>query len=162
MRGFECLPVKRSASELVQRRGACFKLLATVEFSVMTLDLRDGSGRQEKAISYSLQLRKCLAPFVRGALLALLLFAVPALSTLAKNSWYLPQSNPVHYLNIASKMQVPHCPVILERAPLRAIVDLLPVPPVTRSTREPGAEPPKPSLGVIISLQHRSPPSLFL
>jgi hypothetical protein len=128
----------------------------------MILELRDDSERQEKAISSSLHLRKCLAPFVKGALLALLLFAVPALSTLAKNSWYLPQSNPVHYLNIASKMQVPHCPLILERAPLHPIVDLLPVPPVTRSTREPDAEPPKPSLGVIISLRHRSPPSLFL
>jgi hypothetical protein len=128
----------------------------------MTLELRDGSERQEKAINSSLQLRECLAAFLKGALLALLLFAVPALSTLAKNSWYLPQSNPVHYLNIASKMQVPHCPVVLERAPLHAIVDLLPVPPVTRSTREPDAEPPKPSLGVVISLQHRSPPSLFL
>lgn len=153
--------MKRSASELVQRRGACFKLLATVEFSVMTLDLRDGSGRQEKAISYSLQLRKCLAPFVRGALLALLLFAVPALSTLAKNSWYLPQSNPVHYLNIASKMQVPHVPVVLEKAPLGPIAKLT-APEVIRSTHDPDLEPPKPSIGVTVTLQHRSPPSLFL
>jgi hypothetical protein len=124
----------------------------------MTLDPRDE--RQEKAINSSLHLRRCLAPFVKGALLALLLFAVPALSTLAKNSWYLPQSNPVHYLNIASKMQVPHVPVVLEKAPLRAIAMLIPAPEeLIRSTHEPDWQPPKPSIGVTVSLQHRSPPS---
>ena len=126
----------------------------------MTLELRDDSERQEKAVNCSLHLRRCLAPFVRGALLALLLFAVPALSTLAKNSWYLPQSNPVHYLNIASKMQVPHVPVVLEKAPLRPIAMLIPAPEeAIRSTHEPDLEPPKPSIGVTVTLQHRSPPS---
>jgi hypothetical protein len=95
---------------------------------------------------------------VRGALLVLLLFAVPALATLAKNSWYLPQSNPGHYLNIASKMQVPHCPVILEKAPLRAIVKFVPTPEVTRSTLERDSKPPIPSISVTLSLQYRSPP----
>jgi hypothetical protein len=128
----------------------------------MTLELKDGSERQEKAINHSLHLRKCLAPFVKGALLALLLFAVPALSTLAKNSWYLPQSNPVHYLNIASKMQVPHVPVVLEKAPLRPIAKLIPASEVIRTTHEPDLEPPKPSIGVTVTLQHRSPPSLSL
>lgn len=128
----------------------------------MTLEPKDNPERQEKAINSSLHLRKCLAPFVKGALLALLLFAVPALSTLAKNSWYLPQSNPVHYLNIASKMQVPHVPVVLEKAPLRPIAMIIPPPEVIGSTREPDREPPKPSIGVTVALQHRSPPSLFL
>jgi hypothetical protein len=124
----------------------------------MTLELKDDSERKEKAISSSLHLRS-LAPFVRGALLALLLFAVPALSTLAKNSWYLPQSNPVHYLNIASKMRVPQVSVVLNKAPLRPIAMLIPAPEVIRSTHEPDLEPPKPSIGVTVSLQHRSPPS---
>ena len=128
----------------------------------MTLELRDDSERPEKGINDPFHLRKCLAPFGRGALLALLLFAVPALSTLAKNSWYLPQSNPVHYLNIASKMQVPHVPVVLEKAPLRPIAMMVPAPEVIRSTHEPDPEPPKPSIGVTVGLQHRSPPSLFL
>jgi hypothetical protein len=99
---------------------------------------------------------------VRGALLVLLLLAVPMLATLAKQSWYLPQSNPGHYLNIASKMQVPHCPIILEKTPLQAIAKLEPPQPVARSTWEVSAEPPKPSIGVTVSLQHRSPPYLFL
>jgi hypothetical protein len=128
----------------------------------MTLGPRDDSERLEKAINYFLQLRKCLAPFVRSALLTLLVFAVPALSTLAKNSWYLPQSNPVHYLNIASKMQVPHVPVVLEKAALQPIAQLIPAPEVIRSTPEPDPEAPRPSISVTITLQHRSPPSLFL
>jgi hypothetical protein len=117
---------------------------------------------KEKRIKFSLHLRKWFAPFVKGALLALLLFAVPTLSTLAKTSWYLPQSNPGHYLNIASKMQVRHCAVILEKAPLHTTAKL-PIPqPVTRSAREDDSVPPKPAIGVIVSLQHRSPPSLSL
>jgi hypothetical protein len=117
---------------------------------------------KEKRIKLSLHLRKRFAPFVKGALLALLLFAVPTLSTLAKTSWYLPQSNPGHYLNIASKMQVRHCAVILEKAPLHTTAKL-PIPrPVARSDREADWEPPKPSIGVTVSLQHRSPPSLSL
>jgi hypothetical protein len=84
------------------------------------------------------------------------------LSTLAKNSWYLPQSNPGHYLNIASKMQVRHCPIILEKTPLQEIAKFVPAPEVIRGPRERDSEPPKPSIGVTVSLQHRSPPSLFL
>jgi hypothetical protein len=117
---------------------------------------------KEKRIKLSLHLRKRFAPFVKGALLALLLFAVPTLSTLAKTSWYLPQSNPGHYLNIASKMQVRHCAVILEKAPLHTTAKL-PIPrPVARSAREADSEPPKPSIGVTVSLQYRSPPFLSL
>ena len=125
----------------------------------MTLELRDDSERQEKAINYSLYLRRCLPPLVKGVLLALLLFAVPTLSTLAKNSCYLPQSNPVHYLNIASKMRVPQVAVVLNKAPLQSIAMLIPAPEVIRSTREPDWQPPKPSIGVTVALQHRSPPS---
>jgi hypothetical protein len=95
-------------------------------------------------------------------LLALLLFAVPTLSTLAKESWYLPQSNPGHYLNIASKMQVRHCSIILEKTPLEPTAKLAPPQPTTPSIREADAEPPKPALGVTVSLQHRSPPFFAL
>jgi hypothetical protein len=125
----------------------------------MTLELKDDSERREKAINSSLRLRKWFAPFVRGALFALLLFAVPALSTLAKNSWYLPQSNPVHYLNIASKMRVPQVAVVLSKTPLQPIAMLIPAPEVIRITHEPDWQPPKPSIGVTVALQHRSPPS---
>jgi hypothetical protein len=95
-------------------------------------------------------------------LLTLLLFAVPSLATVAKKSWYLPQSNPGHYLNIASKMQVRHCPIILEKLPLRVNVEIVPGPAVIRSERARDSESPAPSIGQTISPQHRSPPSLFL
>lgn len=101
-------------------------------------------------------------PLVRGALLALLLLAVPTLATLAKNSWYLPQSNPGHYLNIASKMWVPHCPIVLEKTPLRASAKFVPMLEVIRSARERDSEPPRPSVGVTVSQQHRSPPFLSI
>jgi len=95
-------------------------------------------------------------------LLLLLLFTVPTLSTLAKDSWYLPTSNPVHYLNIASKMQVPHCPVVLHKTVLQTVAKFIPLQPIARANRDHDSEPPKPSIGVTLSLQHRSPPSVSL
>lgn len=109
-----------------------------------------------------LHLRKWFAPFVKGALLALLLFAVPTLSTLAKDSWYLPQSNPGHYLNIASKMQVPHCPIVFEKTPLQATAKLERRQPKTQRIPEADSVLPKPSIAVTVSLQHRSPPLFSL
>lgn len=113
-------------------------------------------------ISPSLHLRKCFAPFVKGALLALLLLAVPTLATLAKDSWYLPQSNPGHYLNIASKMQVPHCPIVFEKTPLEATAKLKPPQPLAQRIPEADSVLPKPSIAVTVSVQHRSPPLLPL
>lgn len=107
-------------------------------------------------------LRKWFAPFVKGALLALLLFAVPTLATLAKNSWYLPQSNPGHYLNIASKMQVRHCSIVFEKAPLQPAAKLEPPQPLVQSIPNIDSELPKPSIAVTVSVQHRSPPYLSL
>jgi hypothetical protein len=103
-------------------------------------------------------LRKWFAPFIKGALLALLLFAVPTLATLAKASWYLPQSNPGHYLNIASKMQVRYCSVLFERAPLQTAARLEPPQPPAQGLPEIDSELPKPSIAVTVSVQHRSPP----
>lgn len=95
-------------------------------------------------------------------MLALLLFAVPTLSTLAKDSWYLPQSNPVHFLNIASKMQIPHCGVVLHKAVVHTTAKITPLQPVAWNTlvREPA--PRKPSIGLTTSLQLRSPPAILL
>ena len=53
--------------------------------------------------------------FVRAlhrVLALLLLISVPGLSTLAKINWYLPQSNPGHYLTTATKMKVAHAPTV--------------------------------------------------
>jgi len=102
------------------------------------------------------------AVYVKRGLLILLLLTVPTLSTLAKDSWYLPASNPVHYLNIASKMQVPHCPLVLHKAVLDFVAVLIPFRPICQRMRGRDLEPPAPSIAVTVSLQHRSPPALFL
>jgi hypothetical protein len=92
------------------------------------------------------------------AAIVLLLLAVPFLSTLAKKSWYLPQSETAHYLNGAVKMKVAHGPVLVSRAPARPAVKTL-LPQLLIEARRP--EQTKPSgidLAVLISLRHRSPP----
>jgi hypothetical protein len=94
------------------------------------------------------------------ATVVVLLFAVAVLSTLAKNSPYFPKSNPAHYVNIASKMKASPSPVVLEREPLCPIAKV--VPPQPPEPRNHGVEEislPSPSIGVTVSIQHRSPPS---
>jgi hypothetical protein len=94
------------------------------------------------------------------ATVVLLLFAVAVLSTLAKNSQYFPQSNPTHYVNIASKMKASPSPAVLKREPLCPIAKV--VPPQLPGPRNHGVEEislPSPSIGVTVSIQHRSPPS---
>ena len=94
------------------------------------------------------------------ATVILLLFAVAVLSTLAKNSQYFPKSHPTHYVNIANKMKVSPSPAVLEREQLCPIAKV--VPPQPRAPRNHGVEEislPSPSIGVTVSIQHRSPPS---
>jgi hypothetical protein len=89
-----------------------------------------------------------------------LLFAVAGLSTLAKNSQYFPKSHPTHYVNSANKMKAAAQPVVFERAPLQLIAKV--VPPRPRAPKKRGIEEvsfPLPSIGVTVSIQHRSPPS---
>jgi hypothetical protein len=92
--------------------------------------------------------------YLKRRLLILPPLTVPTLSTLAKDSWYLPTSNPVHFLNIANKMQVPHCPVVLHKALPQVLASFIPLQPVSRNIGERDFEPPKPSIGVIVSQQH--------
>jgi hypothetical protein len=97
---------------------------------------------------------------VRVAVL-LLLVAIAGFSTLAKNSQYYSRSNPAHFLNISSKMKVSPTPAILARTPLRPVDRLIaPQPPVKAFPVVEEQAPELPSIGVKISLQHRSPPSL--
>jgi hypothetical protein len=94
------------------------------------------------------------------ATVVLLLFAVAGLSTLAKNSQYFPKSNPAHYVNASNKMKVVAPPVVFERAPLQPIAKV--VPPRPCVPKKHGIEEvslPLPSIGVTVSIQHRSPPS---
>jgi hypothetical protein len=89
----------------------------------------------------------------------MLLVAIAGFSTLAKNSQYLSRSNPAHYINISSKMKVSHLPVVIDRTPLRPVARFIPPQPEMRIARVVEEEiPALPSIGVTVSLQHRSPP----
>lgn len=89
----------------------------------------------------------------------LLLLAIAGFSTLAKNSQYFSRSNPAHYINISSKMTVSHSPSVLHRAPLHPVARFVPPQPATRTAQVVRDEiPALPSIGVTVSLQHRSPP----
>lgn len=89
----------------------------------------------------------------------LLLLAIIGFSTLAKNSQYRSQSDPTHFLNISSKMKVSQAPVVIDRAPLRAVARFIPPRPefcFTPVCEELVSE--LPSLSVTLTQQHRSPP----
>jgi hypothetical protein len=103
---------------------------------------------------------KCLR-FLNRAALLLLVLAVPALSTLAKTSWYLPQTNTGHYLTGAIKMKVSCSPVVMDRAPLRASLEPIPPQPRVETRREERIVPLRVRLSLTICLQHRSPPPLL-
>jgi hypothetical protein len=89
----------------------------------------------------------------------MLLLAIAGFATLAKNSQYLSRSNPAHYINISSKMKVCHLPVVIDRTPLRPVARFIPPQPEMRIASVVEEEiPALPSIGVTVSLQHRSPP----
>ena len=103
--------------------------------------------------------RRLLKAGLQFATVALLLIAVAGLSTLAKNSQYFPKSNPAHYVSVSNKMKAAPSPDVLERAPLQPIAKVVPPQPCT--PRNNGVEEvslPSPSIGVTVSIQHRSPP----
>jgi hypothetical protein len=106
--------------------------------------------------------RKGWLRFINRAAVLLLLLAVPALSTVAKKSWYLPQADTGHYLTGAVKMRVAHPPTLLARRPLRLIAKVVSPRPQVRRHQEPELAPETPSISVTVSLQHRSPPALHI
>jgi hypothetical protein len=89
----------------------------------------------------------------------LLLFAVAGLSTGAKDSQYLPNTHPAHYLNISSKMKVSSPAPVLNRVPFQATEKIAPPRFVIRLIHR--EEPPLlviQLIGLRMALQHRSPP----
>jgi hypothetical protein len=89
----------------------------------------------------------------------LLLLAIPILSTLAKQSWYLPQADTAHYLNGAIKMKVSHAPLLVRWEPTVPVVKFVPPPSPFEKTKNEEPNPPAPDTGLAISLQRRPPPS---
>lgn len=92
----------------------------------------------------------------------LLIFAIAGLSTLAKQSRYLPESNPTHFLSNAAKMDEPHQPIHFAPAVLRPVAKIAPPQSEFRTRFVLDSEKPDlPEIGLVVSLQHRSPPSFL-
>lgn len=92
----------------------------------------------------------------------MLLLAIAGFSTVAKNSQYYSNSNSAHFIGVSGKMMLSPLPVAVDQTPLRPVARLLPPQPEMRITQDAGKEVRAlPSIGVTVSLQHRSPP-LFL
>jgi hypothetical protein len=93
-------------------------------------------------------------------LVFLLLLAVPTLSTLAKDSAYLPQSNNAHFINIAAKMKVMDAPAVVgePQAVLPLIALVIPEPKIPVKRQDQLEVPPVPKVSLKVCLQHRSPP----
>lgn len=99
---------------------------------------------------------------VKRVAIVLLLLAIPTLSTLAKKSWYLPQTDTAHYLNGAIKMKVSQARFLADREPLLPIAKLVP-PPVQITTIERAQPKPSvPPIGITAFPQHRPPPFAVL
>ncbi len=99
-------------------------------------------------------------PILFKSAILLLLLALGALSTFTRVSQYYPQSSSVHYVSIANKMKPAHPGPILKQRPLHLVARILPPQPAVRLA--PRLEPEIPftrRIGLIVSLQHRSPPS---
>jgi hypothetical protein len=93
-------------------------------------------------------------------LVLLLLCAIPALSTLAKDSIYLPQSNTAHFINIAAKMKVADVVIVSGRPQIAEplAVDRLPEPSIRTIRQDELEAPAAPRVSLTVCLQHRSPP----
>ena len=96
------------------------------------------------------------------ATILLLLFTVAGLATFAKNGQYYPDSNPAQHVSVSIKMNVTHSPVQAADEPLQPVSRFLPPQPPVQSPQVQVEEAsPTPAIGIAVSMQHRSPPSVF-
>lgn len=103
------------------------------------------------------------SPIWPRAAVLFLLVALTGLSAFAKYTPYLPRTNPSHYVNNATKMKVAPSPAVLERTPLHLVATVLPPRPAYRPRRtDKPVAPPIQLIGLTVSLQYRSPPTLVV
>jgi hypothetical protein len=101
-------------------------------------------------------------PILERIAILLLIFSIAGLSATAKQSKYLPKSNPAHFLGKATKMGVPHHPVPFIPAPLCLVAKVTPRQAESQTAFILDFEKPRlPEIAVMVSLQHRSPPSFL-
>jgi hypothetical protein len=97
--------------------------------------------------------------FARATVVFLILVSVVALSTLAKDGQYFPKTNPVRHVSISTKMNLAHTPIVPDGARSQAVARISPPQPSIGITRIETSEPiPMQRIGIVVSLQHRSPP----
>lgn len=105
---------------------------------------------------------KCWVLIFHKFAIILLLLGLAGLATLAKDGQYYPTTNPVRHVSLSTKMNVTHASLVFDREPLEDLARLLtpkPRPAVGRRI-EPKPLPIK-SVGITVSLQHRSPPAVL-
>lgn len=89
----------------------------------------------------------------------MLLFAVVGLSAVARHGQYLPESDPIHHISSATKMNVCDAPVLPIPAQAHRAITLVPPSPEFNPVQSTHTETVYlPQIGLIVSLQHRSPP----
>lgn len=94
------------------------------------------------------------------AAIMLLIMAVAALSVVATHDRYLPESDPAHFLPTATKMNVAP-PVVFAPPPVYVFTKVTPDQSgLWTSPFQESAPLDLRQIGLTVSLQHRSPPSL--
>jgi hypothetical protein len=93
------------------------------------------------------------------AVIAVLLFTVAGLATLAKNGQYYPKSNPVRNVSISTKMNLNHSLVQVAAEPSQPVARFFRPQPPLRAVRLHSPQALQiPRISVVVSMQHRSPP----
>jgi len=102
---------------------------------------------------------RSIHPLCKRVFILVLLLSVPVLATLARNNWYLPQSNPGHYLTVASKTKVVSCFVAFDGELTAHVAVIFEPQPQTQRIRRREAQPAVPSIALPVSLRRRPPPA---
>jgi hypothetical protein len=97
---------------------------------------------------------------IKRTFVLLLLLSVPVLTTLARNNWYLPQSNPGHYLTTASKTKVASSSMEVSQPQIETIVEATPPLPEPPKIRRSESAPTIVWTDLPVVVQHRPPPFL--
>lgn len=95
--------------------------------------------------------------WVRAGIVIVLLFAVPALSTLAKDGLYFSRTSIARHASDSTRMVTSQASVVF-LCEEETAAKTCPLPPVREALPIWAATAPAPRIGVVLSMQHRSPP----
>ena len=95
---------------------------------------------------------------VRAAAVLVLLFAVAALSTLAKDGLYFSRTSIARHTSDSTKMVPSHASVVF-CCEKQGVAQSQPQPPIRNTLPVPASTAPARQIGVVVSMQHRSPPA---